>query len=96
MACAANASAYMVKQAQRAIKYTAEQLQTLTKPSFVNNVWRPAELNNRAVRKLRQAALINGEEFPLPMPLTWHDKMEKQKQPKKQKKSITDKIKKLV
>eukprot|EP00047_Mylnosiga_fluctuans_P003688 m.230379 g.230379 ORF g.230379 m.230379 type:complete len:195 (+) comp12052_c0_seq1:3-587(+) len=82
MASPLNASAYLVAMARRLPVYTAEQLQTLTKPSFVNGHWRPPALNARAVKKLRTAALINGVEFPLPERPSWNDKMDMQKKPK--------------
>jgi hypothetical protein len=82
MASIANASAYAVAAARRMQVYTAEQLQVLTKPSFVNNRWRGAALNARAVKALRQAALIKGEDFPIPKAPTWNDKLDFVKPPK--------------
>lgn len=82
MACAANASAFLVAAAKRGPVYTREMLETLTKPTFVNGRWRAAEVNGRALNRLRKEALIRGEEFPLPPAPTRNDMIDKDRAPK--------------
>ena len=82
MASPANASAWAIASAFRGKRYTKEVLEALSKPTKVNERWRAAALNGRAINRLRKEYLIRGEEFPLERPPTRNDYFDKDRKPK--------------
>ena len=83
-----NASARAMAFAAKGKVYTAEQLSVLSKPTFVNGHWREAELNGRAIKRLRKESFLRGEEFPLPLKPTRNDVVDKDRKPKGHKHEI--------
>jgi hypothetical protein len=82
MASVANATPWAVAAAARGRIYTKEALEKLSKPSFVNGRWRAAELNGRAMNRIRKEYLIRGDEFPLAPKPTRNDKIDQDRKPK--------------